>query len=235
MGKAGKARKKQKLLAHATDEDFLSDCDESDCDSSNNNNLLDTAVLVLNTLSTRMKLYDGKPLKPLRIALYPLIQRQLDKFFEDPPPAAVLSEQEVSLLLAPPNIAATLRIAQTLTQQPEIFASLENKDFRRALHPFVLYQIRKSSLGASAKPTSSSGGKALYPSGWASSPSTSTSTSTADTPGHELMNLASADGDKKKQSLSNRVAYCYRVGDWPGALAALHELRVSSDMPKLGE
>ena len=237
MGKAGKAKKKQKLMAQATatvtapaaQEDFSSDDESSD----DKDDLL-TAVCVLNTLSTRLPLYDGRPMKALRMALFPLITQQLDKFFEDPPPAPPLSEDSLSEILSPTNVSTTLRLAHTLTQlTQEMFASLDYKEFRRALHPFVLYHRRKTSMSdVPAKPTSSS---RIYPPGWTAHATKEDCERTSASVALPAATATAIAADKKKQSLSNRVAYFYRIGDWQGALRALYELRVSNDMPKLGE
>jgi hypothetical protein len=248
MGKAGKARKKQKLLtqalatpthshthsltplSHSTNSDSDSDSDTehvNECESD-----LTTAITLLTTLSTRLTHYHTRSLKPLRIALYPLIQQQLHKFFEDPPPPEELSEEEVNQRLEYTNIATTISLAHSLTQDLEKFASLEYKEFRRALHPFVqlqLQQQRKST--AESKPTHSS---KVLPAGWNTHSSTHSSTHST-THSTTATSATSVQLGEKKQSLSNRVAYHYRVGDWLGALRALHELRLSSDMPKLGE
>lgn len=223
MGKAGKARKKQKLLvqAVAAAEEGL-DQSDSDEEGGERDPDLDCAVLLLNTLSTRLQLYDGKGMKPLRISLFPLIQKQLDSFFEDPPPPRPLSEEEVQSILSSSNISATLRISQSLAHQPERFASLEFKEFRRALHPFVLHQKELRKVAEQGVKNTAS--VKVVPAGW----DTSSSSRIVSTPQSVLPSV------EKKQSLSNRVAYFYRVGDWLGALRALHDLRVSSDMPKLG-
>ena len=236
MGKAGKARKKQKLLtqalatpthsltplSHSTNSDSDSDSDTehvNECESD-----LTTAITLLTTLSTRLTHYHTRSLKPLRIALYPLIQQQLHKFFEDPPPPEELSEEEVNQRLEYTNIATTISLAHSLTQDLEKFASLEYKEFRRALHPFVQLQLQQQrKTTAESKSTHSS---KVLPAGWNTHSTTHSTTATSAT---------SIQLGEKKQSLSNRVAYHYRVGDWLGALRALHELRLSSDMPKLGE
>lgn len=113
---------------------------------------LQDAVRALEMLSRRLDIYASKASKQLRVAVFPLIQRQqkAQAHFEPPawagqPPP---SEAEAAQVLGPSSPAATALIRLCTgplsgEDAAKLLASADFKDFRRALHPLVLEQYRR--------------------------------------------------------------------------------------------
>ncbi len=81
MGKAGKARKKQRLNNEILHHEETNKSEQSDEDIDVMKSIL-IAIKVLEVLSQRLNVYSSKAHKNLRVALFPLIQRQFNKHFE---------------------------------------------------------------------------------------------------------------------------------------------------------
>ena len=158
MGKAGKARKRQRLersLAEGVlrgeevDEEELLET-ESPVDKSEVTNVpiiecnrtdKDILLEVLAVFVRNREEYRSKKLKVLRQKLFPLLDVQRDKFFEPEPPLAPFSSQKVRETLSIKNIAACIRAVESLVINPALFQAVENKALRKAMHPLVLAQF----------------------------------------------------------------------------------------------
>lgn len=137
MGKNGKSRKRQR---NEKQSDIFFDLNADAFDEEIEKNI-GVSISVLNALSHRLDLFGDKKLKKLRISLFPLIQRQMSKYFE---PTYCrhdqLNDAEFIKFVSPENILTTVKIANYFCENYDLFDSATYKPFRKALHPLVLFQ-----------------------------------------------------------------------------------------------
>jgi hypothetical protein len=232
MGKAGKARKRQKI------ERGVADVGESDGsglgsgsgseDDAGSDGVLGqknvvATLQVLACLSQRLDLYESKAMKPVRVALFPLIEFQKNKFFEEAMMTTNLSNEEFHKLASSSTISRAVGVIRYFALREDEFASEQHKHIRKALHPLVVYTNKK--ISAAKRP----------------SPNTASSTTSAQRP--SILPTA----EPGSNSLSNRISNCFRAGDHRGALLALEEmhrictsasstqLEKNAALPKLGK
>lgn len=144
MGKQGKARKRQKIengISHL-EYDISSDTELNDT-SIPNKNCIDTAISVITCLGQRLEVFDRKALKKLRIELFPLIKVQENKYFEVLPSIVQLEDSILDQIIIPKFIDETIRCAKYFKSHLSEFAEEKHKEFRRALHPLVIYTFSK--------------------------------------------------------------------------------------------
>lgn len=138
MGKAGKERKRRRIEAAPVNDDEEEDGGDSDAGEEElAGEDISSAAQLLDYLYWDLKAaYASKELKPLRTALFPLIQQQAKAHFEIIPPkirrTTPLEPREVVLLK---RVAAHFASSDEGRAQ---FASPASRPFRRALHPFVV-------------------------------------------------------------------------------------------------
>ena len=142
MGKAGKARKRQRLegsvdagaAAHSTVA-IPSEISEEE---------VAISASILDAFSADTALYASKGCKILRKLLFPLIQVQFDKHFEEIPNTKVINQSYLGDETKMKTLENTIIY---FTNNMEKFQSLQYKQFRRSLHPLVLY-TKKSMNGS---------------------------------------------------------------------------------------
>lgn len=159
MGKAGKLRKRKRLeedlvgnkAARTQDDDSSSDDDNSqqEDDGAISTDVL-VAIKVLDALSRRLDLYDGKAYKGLRVALSPLLQLQQTKFFEAPGKQQLLSDKDVTQIISAKSLLITAAVAKRLSANVAEFSSDRHKPFRKALHPLVTHTYQRGSKAGKA-------------------------------------------------------------------------------------
>ena len=134
MGKAGKARKRQRLEgfvdAGAASHSTLSIPSEISEEE------VAISASILDALSADTALYASKGYKILRKLLFPLIQVQLSKHFEEIPNAKSINQ---SYLGDETKMKILENTIIYFVNNLEQFQSLQHKQFRRSLHPLVLY------------------------------------------------------------------------------------------------
>jgi hypothetical protein len=232
MGKAGKARKRQKIERGVPAVDS-SDALEAESGSGSENDdgtgsvlsrrNVDATMQILACLSQRLDLYESKEMKPVRVALFPLIEFQRNKFFEEARTTNSLTDEEFCKLTSPSTISRAVTIIRYFAIHEDEFALEQHKPLRKALHPLVVYTNKK--IAAAKRPT----------------PATVSSAGAAQQPS------ALSTTESGSNSLSNRISNCFRGGDYRGALLALEEMhRISTSstssqleknaaLPKLGK
>ena len=145
MGKAGKARKKQKLDREAAHESVIDDVDMP------NMSIVEKVAIsiqVFEVLGQRLDIYDDKKFKLLRKALFPLLEAQRNKFFEnDAILGPIPNEAALDVILSHYKIAIAVDTAMHFSQHMDEFNDATNKPFRKAMHPLVLHKKSISSLG----------------------------------------------------------------------------------------
>ena len=231
MGKAGKARKRQRLEREV--EKRLPDSSESENDSEQDveehghHDRNRISVRIFDGLSGRMDYYTTKKLKSFRAAVYPLVLAQMNNFFEQPAPQCPLSDDEMDALLCDRNLNSVIIMANELHKDMESFSGHEMKDYRRALHPLVLYHKAKNSDKIIVSQDKSRKNRAHLTFKEYEDSSVKPYSET----------VSNSFGSAVQHSnLTNRISYCFRIGDWPGALDGLREMaRSPSEFPKLGE
>jgi hypothetical protein len=224
MGKAGKARKRQRVeRALNADIDVQIDSDESDNyvnstqDDKTKHILI--AISVLDALSVNLEKYSLKLFKPLRIAIFPLIKEQSDKFFEKV--HLEFSTEQTNQVLSPRNLSIAIQVANQLSSNMSEFSSPELKQYRRALHPLVLYHAKNSTTTNDDKNKSKK------------RPAISM-TSNAEEEGAGIENSCDKE-DCTDINLSNHISSCFRQGQWEEALKGLQQLAADPTIaPKLG-
>lgn len=248
MGKNGKARKRQKIeqeirkygeLANESDD---SNAEEEDGPQLAGLSPLEVEALlqVLKSFSRRLDLYEDKACKPLRIAIFPLIEIQQSKFFEDVAKPVPLTDEEFHASLSASLVAKASNAISYLIRNTEEFASEQYKHIRRALHPLVVHTNRKLKAGKATAQLSASVRSATTTAGSAALSSLSEDLATTN-------GQSNSSSSSSSSSLSNRISNCFRSGDHVGAqraLEALHRLCTSATtsetersaaLPKLGQ
>jgi hypothetical protein len=161
MGKSGKERKKRRLeaevLSSHSNRGSENDGESHDYDQSDDLSSPLSAVSVSNAISclkhtvSRLQLQrdsgvvrneastsiNGTELKVLRKVLYPLIQRQIDKYFDVTDKLDMASDQICNVNYDFNRAISTFRAFQ---ENIEFFDSPSVKELRRAMHPLVLLQ-----------------------------------------------------------------------------------------------
>jgi hypothetical protein len=232
MGKSGKARKRQKIerrvpAVEVSDGSEVESGSGSENDGGTNAALsqknVDATMQILACLSQRLDLYESKEMKPVRVALFPLIEFQKNKFFEEARATNSLSDEEFHKLASSSTISRAVTVIRYFALHEEEFASEQYKPLRRALHPLVVYTNRK--IAAAKRPP------------------TATASSAVATQQPSILSTAESGSN----SLSNRISNCFRAGDHRGALLALEEmhrictsatasqLEKNAALPKLGK
>lgn len=139
MGKAGKARKKQKLDRELSAQDALLDDNSISCLTLSEK--IDVSIRVFNVLSRRLDVFGDKKFKHLRTALFPLFEAQRNKFFEnDVLLSPALTEDAVDAVLSPCNITIAIEVAAHFSLHLDEFNDTSNKPYRKAMHPLVIYK-----------------------------------------------------------------------------------------------
>jgi len=217
MGKASKIRKRRKIESTnngkgfvAVDLDASDDEQGSDSDTDSNRDLTPVAISVLQYLSRRTDKYDDKSLKSLRVAIFPLIELQKSKFFEEPMKQGPLTDEEFQIVVTPKALASTIAAAKKFISNLDLFNDEESKGFRRALHPLVVHTYKLRTVASKAN-------AAILRQGDQGSSAVSLSVST----------------------VSNRISNCFRNKDYSGALDFLFHITNNSEaddsvVPKLG-
>lgn len=148
MGKAGKERKRRKLESGLIALESIEQDNEDEYDSDDSKEVTAEDIQAASALLDAYYFdfrdaYFSKDNKPLRTMLWPLIQLQLKAHFEIIPPLSQhrrgnnnpLRDDELSLLR---------KVALYFTSSNEgktLFLAAQCRNFRRALHPFVLIQL----------------------------------------------------------------------------------------------
>jgi hypothetical protein len=132
MGKAGKARKRQRLEGLSDAIVAVTPLSEP---STINEEQLAISISMLELLSNDTSLYASKGYKMLRKLLFPLIQVQLDKHFEGIPYKNAVNQIELNET----NMKILENTINYFVNNLEVFQALQYKQFRRALHPLVMY------------------------------------------------------------------------------------------------
>ena len=143
MGKAGKSRKR---LRTNNERGSLSD-DENETNFDKSHSAI-VACQVFYALRQNLNLYLDKRFKILRVALFPLIQCQLNKYFELDEESPLESD-DINDVLTEENVAITLQSINFFVSNLHEFNTPDNKLFRKAMHLFVLlyaFSSKKSNL-----------------------------------------------------------------------------------------
>lgn len=166
MGKAGKERKRRKLESQnfVAIDDNDDDADDSDGEGADEQEgteagsrelslLLPGAIEFLDASSQRIDLYRSKDFKALRQVLFPLIELQTKKsaHFEIKCLQSMKEDKIDALLTSKASMSAMVRAATMLNNSHTHFFSAELKEFRHALHPFVLLSQQKDGNASSSR------------------------------------------------------------------------------------
>ena len=226
MGKSGKARKrqrKQQELLHVCDVDGQS----SDSDQEQHGTPIpratdvEMAVSVFQCLTRNRDELQSKGLKFLRQALFPLLEEQRTKHFENDPIQPPFSPEEIAEILTevcnlppPPHTHTHIHLSSP-KKSPFLFLSSLNslydlmQDRISATIRVALFFENNLDVFQSAeyKPFR----RALHP----------------------IVDIYF--GKVKKENLINIISQAFRLHDWESALSSLYELQNSdSEIPKLG-
>ena len=142
MGKSSKLRKRQKIEKLVVGSAQSGTDSNSDVDEGNTDSSIDIAVAVLGCLSCRLDIFEDKSMKLLRVAIFPLIQVQKGKFFEDAVINPITDEKFYEVVTSK-AISTTIQLANYYAQNIEEFALEMQKPLRRALHPLVEHVFKK--------------------------------------------------------------------------------------------
>ena len=208
MGKAGKERKRRRLESGGREDATEAEAVEEGGSDEEALAVEDVAAAaaLLDCLHFDLKpAFASKELKPLRTALYPLIQIQAKAHFEIIPPkirrTAALEPREVALLK---------RVAVHFASSDEgraQFASPASRQFRRALHPFVVQSLGQNSHSQQQQQQQQQ----------------------QQAQGQQFS--AELDDDR---SFSGRISNAFHAHDWGAALRLLFEMSRSCEVLKLG-
>jgi len=218
MGKAGKLRKKRKndefVNSCVVDCDIDSDFSEDEEDShthkkSNGNVKLNIAKSVFDMLSQRLDMYMDARMKPLRRALYPIVQFQQGHFFEpNCLDMAVPSDVVANQVLSPENIGVAIQLVTHYAAHPDEYLSAEKKHLRKAVHPLVLFHTRQTRANKKAG---------------------SQSNVELTTDGQPIASFVD------ETSLTSRISGYFRTRQWSKVLDGLQKMYVDdNEVPKLG-
>lgn len=136
MGKAGKDRKRRRLLDAAV---FTVDPDEDIEDEEEilDENNIKSTIKTLTALSHNIALFRSTEYKSFRAVIQPLVQEQADKHFEKRAILA-MSDTELTNALNKNSITIAVSVLSTLRSDLDLFRTKEYKLLRTALHPLVL-------------------------------------------------------------------------------------------------
>lgn len=219
MGKASKIRKRRKIESSNNGIGFVSikgGTSDSDSEVSGNETegtyelLVPVAISVLQYLWRRIDRYEDKSCKALRVSIFPLIELQKSKFFEEPMKQAHLTDDEFERVVTPKTLESTIRVAQHFVNNLALFNEEESKPFRRVLHPLVVHTFKLRTVGNKTN-------AAILRQG----------------------DQCSALATLSVSTISNRISNCFRNKDYSGALSFLHQITNNSEsddslVPKLG-
>ena len=224
MGKASKIRKRRKVEGSHNGQNFVpvsvavSDDESDQSDSPEDETKLSTedsincSIQVLQYMSRRTDRYDQKTHKSLRIGIFPLIELQKNKFFEEPMILPHLPDDEYDRVVTPQTLALTITVAKHFINNPDIFADEESKSFRRALHPLVVHTYKLRTVGNKTNAVQRLGGE-----------------------------QSSVLATLSISTISNRISNSFRNKDYAGVLNFLHQVTSSATVdcdevavPKLG-
>eukprot|EP00598_Pedospumella_elongata_P006924 CAMPEP_0184968578 /NCGR_PEP_ID=MMETSP1098-20130426/1596_1 /TAXON_ID=89044 /ORGANISM="Spumella elongata, Strain CCAP 955/1" /LENGTH=671 /DNA_ID=CAMNT_0027490221 /DNA_START=24 /DNA_END=2039 /DNA_ORIENTATION=- len=218
MGKASKIRKRRKIETSNNGRGFLSveddasgaDSGGSDSDDESVNSLIPSAISVLQYLSRRVDKYDEKAFKVFRVSVFPLLELQKTKFFEEPMVQPALTNEDFDRVVTTKALSAAISVARYFAINLDLFNDEDAKPFRRALHPLVVHTFKIRTVGSKAKAASLRQGD------------------------QNATTVALG-----VSTISNRISNCFRNKDYMGALNYLFQVASAADgdeaaVPKLG-
>ncbi|RYH14667.1 hypothetical protein EON65_33255 [archaeon] len=146
MGKAGKDRKRKRLL----DEAGQATINASDDEITNaiSDEAISSTICTLKALSHDVSVFKSSECKPFRAAIQPLVVEQADKHFEKR--AFALSENEISNALSVSSMSIAQHTLISLSKDLEVFRSKRLKALRAALHPLVLELTSKNKMSTNS-------------------------------------------------------------------------------------
>ena len=208
MGKASKIRKRRKIETSNNGRGFLSveddasgaDSSSSDCDDESVNSLIPTAISVLQYLSRRVDKYDEKAFKVFRVSIFPLLELQKTKFFEEPMVQPALTNEDFDRVVTTKALSAAISVARHIAINLDLFNDEDAKPFRRALHPIVVHTFKIRTVGSKAKAASIRQGD------------------------HNATTVALG-----VSTISNRISNCFRNKYYRGALNYLFQVASAAD------
>ena len=135
MGKAGKARKRQRLEG-TKDAGCAAAYSPASIPSDVSEEEVAISASMLDVLSADTEVYASKGYKMLRRMLFPLIEVQFEKYFEEMPSTRAINRNDLE---DETNMKILENTINYFVNNLEAFQSLKYKPFRRSLHPLVLY------------------------------------------------------------------------------------------------
>lgn len=136
MGKAGKDRKRKRLLDVAACPLAGDEASDDEIDSIVSDEAILSTISTLKALGNDISVFRSSDWKPFRAVIQPLVVEQADKHFERR--AFTLSESDISSALILSSMTIAQQTLLVLSKDLELFRSKRLKALRAALHPLVL-------------------------------------------------------------------------------------------------